>query len=324
MQHSVVKGIGVYLPERIMRNSEFEHLLDTTDEWITARTGIQKRHIAAEEEVTSDLAAKAAAAALTQAGLTPADIDLIVVATTTPDNTMPATAAHVQRKLGIHHGGAFDVNTACAGFVYAMAAADGLLRAGTAKRALVIGAETYSRILDWKDRSTCILFGDGAGALVLEREESADAQGRERGVLLSRLHSDGQYAPILNTTGGVSSTKNAGVLTMNGKEVFRHAVAKMSDSVMEALQAAGLGLGELSLLVPHQANMRILQGVGQKLGLREDQVIATVAEHANTSTASIPLALDAAFRAGKLKSGEIIALTALGAGLAWGSCIIRW
>ncbi len=319
---SVVKGIGAHLPQRVMRNSEFEAALDTSDAWIVERTGIRQRHIAAEGEVTSDLGAKAALNALGNAQMTPDDIDLIVVGTTTPDDTMPSTAAHVQRKIGVGKGGALDVNAACAGFVYAVTVADSLLLSGVAQRALVIGAETYSRILDWNDRSTCILFGDGAGALVLEAEERRGES--PRGVLACRLHADGRLAPILNTTGGVSSTKTAGVLTMTGREVFRHAVAKMSDCVLEGLAAAGLAREELGLLVPHQANMRILSSVAQKLGLPESHVVATVAEHANTSAASIPLALAAAARENRLGSGKIVALSALGAGLTWGSCIIRW
>ncbi len=319
MKQSVVRGVGAYLPLRIMKNQEFEATLDTNDAWIVERTGIRQRHIAADGETTSDLGAHAARAALADAKLTPSDIDLVIVATTTPDETMPATATRIQHKLGIMQGAAFDVNAACSGFIYALTIADSLLKTGAATRALVIGAETYSRILNWQDRGTCILFGDGAGALVLEAQENT-----ERGVVYSRIHSDGQYGDLLATTGGVSKTKQAGTLFMEGKEIFRHASAKMSASVSTALAALNLTASDVDWLVPHQANARILAAVAQKLGITEEHIISTVANHANTSAASIPLALAEAHNAGKLKPGQLIALTALGAGLTWGSCLVRW
>jgi 3-oxoacyl-[acyl-carrier-protein] synthase-3 len=318
----IVRAVGAHLPERIMTNQDFTRILDTSDEWIAERTGIRQRHIAAEGELTSGLGAAAARDALANAGLAASDIDLIVVGTTTPDDTMPATAVHIQRLLGITHGAAFDVSAACSGFVYALTVADSLLKSGQGTRALVIGAETYSRIVDWQDRGTCILFGDGAGAMVLEAVEEGAANGR--GVLHCALAADGNYADILHTTGGVSRTKTAGVLTMQGKEVFRHAVAKMSESVAGALKATGYAVADIDWLVPHQANWRILASVAQKLGISEDDVVSTVAQHANTSAASIPLALDAATRDGRLKPGHLVALTALGSGLTWGSAIIRW
>lgn len=323
MRISVVKGVGAYLPERIMLNREFEETLETSNEWIIERTGIEQRHIAAENQVTSDLGAEAAKAALKNAGMNAEDIDLIVLATTTPDDTMPATAVHVQRKLGIHKGAALDVNAACSGFVYALTVADSMLKSGVGNKALVIGAETYSRILNWEDRSTCILFGDGAGALVLEAEES-DGDVNARGVHFCELHADGQYAPLLATTGGVSSTKNAGVLFMSGKEIFRHATAKMSESLNHAMAQLKLPVESIDWLVPHQANKRILSVVGQKIGLDEKKLISTVARHANTSAASIPLALAEGVADGRIRPHQLIALTALGAGLTWGSCILRW
>ncbi len=317
---SIIKGVGAYLPKRIMPNTEIEKLVDTNDEWIIERTGIHERHIAGEGEWTSDLGVEAAKAALQNAKLKPEDIDLVVLATTTPDETMPATATRIQHKLGITQGAAFDVNAACSGFVYALTVADAMLRAGQGKRALVIGAETFSRILDWKDRGTCILFGDGAGALVLEASPDAGA----RGVLYCKVQSDGQYGNLLATSGGVSSTQSSGTVFMQGKEIFRHASAKMSDGVIEAMLALNMGIDKIDWLVPHQANARILASVAQKLGLDEDRVISTVHAHANTSAASIPLALAAAQDARKLKQGQLLALTALGAGLTWGTCIIRW
>lgn len=320
MARPVVKGVGSALPARVMANKEFESTLDTSDAWIIERTGIRQRYIAAKDERTSDLGTRAAQAALKNAGMKADDIDLVILATTTPDETMPATATRIQHKLGIHRGAAFDVNAACAGYVYALTVADALLRAGQGKRALVIGAETYSRILNWEDRGTCILFGDGAGALVLEMQ---DAPG-ERGILYCNIESDGQYGDLLATTGGVSSTQNAGTLFMQGKEIFRHAVAKMSDSIAHALSALKLDADAVDWLVPHQANARILSGVAQRLHFPESRVISTVHAHANTSAASIPLALDVARLEGKLKAGQLVAMAALGSGLTWGSCIIRW
>lgn len=322
MTVSIVRGVGSYLPPRVVPNSEFERTLETSDSWIVERTGIKSRHIADAGVVTSDLATEAAKAALTAAGMQPDDIDVIIVGTTTPDETMPSTATRVQAKLGMTRGAAFDVNAACAGFVYALSLANGLLVSGTCKRALVIGAETYSRILNWEDRSTCVLFGDGAGAMVLEAVSEQEAQGR--GILHCEIHSAGEYGDILCTTGGVSKTKTAGVLTMQGKEVFRHGVAKMADSVLQGLKATGMTLERLDLLVPHQANIRMLTSMAHKLGLPEDKVVMTVQDHANTSAASIPLALTRAVSDKKLTKDKTLALTALGAGLTWGCCIIKW
>ena len=313
-----IKGYGSYLPKRIVTNFELQETLDTNDEWIVERTGIKQRHIAAKGEFTSDLGAQAASAALTNSGLKPEDIDLLILATTTPDDTMPSTATKIQHKIGMKKGAAFDVNAACAGFVYALTIANNFIRSGSAKRVLVVGAETYSRIIDWNDRSTAILFGDGAAAFVLEGVENS-----EKGILFSKLYSDGEYHSILNTTGGVSSTGKAGFLTMHGKEVFRHAVAKMSDAVSEGLAATGLTNADIDWVIPHQANVRILQAVGKKLNIGDDRLISTVAKHANTSAASIPLAFSVAYDNGKLKSGQLLAIPALGAGLTWGACIIR-
>jgi 3-oxoacyl-[acyl-carrier-protein] synthase-3 len=318
MKRSVVIGTGAHLPARIMTNADFEKIVDTNNEWIVERTGITQRHIAADGEVTSDLAVMAGKEALQQAGVAPDTIDLVVVATTTPDDTMPATAVKVQHKLGITSGAAFDVNAACSGFVYAMTIANNFILAGQAKRVLVIGAETYSRILDWKDRTTCILFGDGAAAVVLEAQEG------ERGILFSKIHSDGQYTGLLATNGGVSSTKTAGTMFMAGKDIFRHAVAKMPAAVEEGMQAVGLPSSAIDWLVPHQANKRILDGVANKLHISEDKVISTVSKHANTSAASIPLALYTGVRDGRIKQGQLIACPALGAGLTWGCTLIKW
>lgn len=318
-----VVGYGACLPEHAVTNAELAKKVDTSDEWIVERTGIRQRYIAAEGELTSHLGAKAAQAALANAKLKADDIDLVLVATTTPDDTMPATATKVQHQLGMTRGAAFDINAACSGYVYALTVADSFIRSGAAKRVLVIGAETYSRILDWSDRSTCILFGDGAAALVLEATEGkGDAS--DRGILFTRIYSDGQYHSILNTTGGVSSTRNAGFLTMQGKEVFRHAVAKMGDVIVEGLGALGLTAENVDWVIPHQANMRIMHGVEKRLGLKEGKLITTVDMHANTSAASIPLAIHFAAEKGLIKQGQILALPALGAGLTWGACILRW
>lgn len=318
---SIVKGYGSYLPQRIVTNLDLEKTLDTNDAWIAERTGIKQRHIAAEGELTSHLGAQAALRALENAGLKPDDIDLLLVATTTPDSTLPATATKIQHQIGMTRGAAFDLNAACAGFVYALITADSFLRAGNAKRALVIGAETYSRILDWKDRSTAILFGDGAAALVLE---ATVKDSENRGILYSKIYSDGQYESILNTTGGISSTKTAGVITMNGKEVFRHATAKMADVVSEGLAKLSLAIEDVDWVIPHQANMRIMQAIVKRLGIPDEKLISTVAMHANTSAASIPLAIAHAVSQNKIRRGQLMVLPALGAGLAWGACIIRW
>lgn len=320
---AVVLGTGMYLPERIMSNDDIARIVDTTNEWIMERTGITQRHIAADGEVTSDMGAKAGAMALHNADVDPASIDLVVLATTTPDDTMPSTATKIQHRLGITRGAAFDVNAACSGFVYAMAVANSFMIAGHAKRVLVIGAETFSRILDWNDRGTCILFGDGAAALVLEAQEQSGVSS-DRGVLYTGVHSDGQYTQLLATNGGVSSTMSAGKLFMHGKEIFRHAVAKMPAAVEQGMAAIGLPTTAIDWLVPHQANMRILAGVAQKLKIGEQKVVATVSKHANTSAASIPLALHLASHDGRIQKGQLVACPALGAGLTWGCTLIRW
>ncbi len=318
----VVSGIGTYLPPKVVPNSYFEQTLETNDAWIVERTGIRQRHFADEGVFTSDLAMEAGKCAIENAGLTTSDIDMVIVCTTTPDETMPSTATRVQHKLGIQNGGAFDVNAACSGFVYGLIVANALIRAGSAKNLLLIGAETYSRIMNWEDRGTCILFGDGAGAVVLQAMDEKQAAGR--GIHYVKAEADGKYADILNTTGGVSKTQTSGVLTMQGKEVYRHAVSKMSDSVDKALKTMGWDVSSVDLLVPHQANIRILQGVAQKIGIAEEKVVATVADHANTSAASIPLALQRAVDDGRLIKQKKLVLTALGAGLTWGACAIVW
>lgn len=318
MLRSVISGIGHYLPEKLVTNKDLEQTLDTSDEWIRERTGIEQRHIAAEGELTSHLATKAAQAALRDAGIDAADIGAIIVATTTPDETFPATATRVQAALGAPAMIAFDMQAACSGFIYALTVADGLIKAGQVKKAIVIGAETYSRIVDWEDRGTCILFGDGAGAVVLSAEENS-----ERGLLHSTLMADGNLADILKTTGGVSATQNAGVVYMQGREVFRHAVAKMIEAVEESLKATGYSLDDIDWLIPHQANARILTSIADKLGLSHDKVVMTTAIHANTSAATIPLALSVAKEDGRLRSGNLITLPALGAGLTWGNCLVR-
>jgi len=315
---AVILGTGACLPKHIMTNADFEKIVETNNEWIIERTGIEQRHIAADGELTSDLAVVAGQEALKTAGVAPDSIDLVVLATTTPDDTMPATAVKVQHQLGITGGAAFDVNAACSGFVFAMTVANNFILAGQTKRVLVIGAETYSRILDWKDRTTCILFGDGAAAVVLEAQEG------DRGILFSKIHSDGQYANLLATNGGVSSTKTAGTMFMAGKEIFRHAVFKMPAAVEEGMQTLGLPTSAIDWLVPHQANMRILNGVAHKLHIGEEKIISTVAQHANTSAASIPLALHTASRDGRIKRGQLVACPALGAGLTWGCTVIKW
>lgn len=323
MIRSAVIGTGAYLPARIMTNYDFAGILETSHEWIASRTGIIQRHIAAEGENTSDLATHAGLDALKNFNIAPDSIDLVILATTTPDDTMPSTASKVQHRLGISRGAAFDINAACSGFVYAISVANSFILARQAQRVLVIGAETYSRILDWQDRSTCILFGDGAAAVVLEAQEGKGINA-DRGILFSRIHSDGQYTQLLKTTGGISSTMTAGVLTMEGKEIFRHAVNKMPASVEEGLQELNINGKEIDWLVPHQANMRILSGVAQKLGISEDKVISTAPMHANTSAASIPLALHEASRDGRIRAGNFIACPALGAGLTWGCFLLRW
>ena len=323
MIRSVVQGCGAYLPERIVSNDELAKKVDTSDEWIRQRTGIRQRHIAAAGEFTSHLALKASERALAHAGIKVSDLDLIVLATATPDETFPATATRVQSALGMTRGAAFDVQAVCAGFVYGVSVADSMLKAGLASTALVIGAETFSRILDWSDRGTCVLFGDGAGALVLKAEEG-EGGSTDRGVLANALHSDGRHHDILYVDGGPSSTRTTGLLRMEGKEVFKQAVVNMAAVVAEVLEKAGLSPTDIDWLVPHQANKRIIDGTGRKLGLSPDQVVVTVDKHANTSAASIPLALDTAVKDGRIKAGDLVLLEGIGGGLAWGASLVRW
>ena len=315
---SVVRGVGAHLPERVVENDWFAGFLDTSDEWIRARTGIERRRFAAEGEFTSDLAAAAARAALADAGMDAGGIDAVIVATTTPDATFPSTAVKVQAALGCR-GFAYDVMAACAGFVFALANADAMIRTGLARRVLVIGAETYSRILDWEDRGTCVLFGDGAGAVILE---GADEDGR--GVISADLNSDGTQAGILYVDGGVGSTGTAGKLRMHGREVFRHAVEKLSSTASAALAGAGMDHGDVDWIVPHQANVRIIEGTARRLGVPMEKVVVTVQDHGNTSAASIPLALSVAAADGRLRPGQVIVTEAIGGGLVWGSVVLRW
>lgn len=320
---STVLGCGSYLPEKSLTNEELATMVDTSDDWIVQRTGIRKRHIASPGEFTSHLAVKAARRALDSAGLEPKDIDMIVLATATPDNTFPATAVTVQNELGIHHGFAFDVHAVCSGFVFAMATADNFLLAGQARRALVIGAETFSRILDWEDRTTCVLFGDGAGAVVLEARE-AEGTLADRGVLTTHLRSDGSHKSKLYVDGGPSSTQTVGHLRMEGKEVFKHAVGMITDVIEDAYKATGFGSDDLDWFVPHQANKRIIDASAKKLGIAPEKVVTTVDQHGNTSAASIPLALDTAVRDGRIKQGDLVMLEAMGGGFTWGSVLLRW
>jgi 3-oxoacyl-[acyl-carrier-protein] synthase-3 len=322
MFRSVVMGCGAYLPAKTVTNADLADLVETSDDWIAQRTGIRERHIARDDETTSDLALAAATRALEAAGIAGSDIDLIVLATTTPDQTFPATAVRVQKALGMTGGAAFDIQAVCSGFIYALAVADNFLRLGQAKRALVIGAETFSRILDWTDRGTCVLFGDGAGAVVLEAKSEAEAGGR--GIISTHLHSDGRFEDILYVDGGPSSTGTVGKLRMNGKEVFRHAVQKLADVVDETLAANGLTAADIDWLVPHQANQRIIDGTGRKLGLSSEKVVSTIARHGNTSAASIPLALAEAVGDGRIKRGDLVLTEAMGGGLTWGAALLRW
>ncbi len=323
MIRSVVQGCGAYLPERIVTNDELAKKMDTSDEWIQQRTGIKQRHIAADGEFTSHLALRAAERALAHAGIAGADLDLIVLATATPDETFPATATVVQKALGMNKGAAFDLQAVCAGFVYGVSVADSMIKNGLAGTALVIGAETFSRILDWNDRGTCVLFGDGAGAIVLKGEPGAGTTA-DRGILANALHSDGRQHDILYVDGGPSSTRTTGFLRMEGKEVFKHAVVNMASVVGEVLGKVGLEAKDVDWLVPHQANKRIIDSTGRKLGLPADRVVVTVDSHANTSAASIPLALDAAVKDGRIKRGDLVLLEGIGGGLAWGASLIRW
>jgi len=320
---SVVLGCGSYLPERILTNAELATRLDTSDEWIVQRTGIRQRHVAAEGEFTSHLAIKAARAALHHARLDAQAIDLIVLATSTPDNTFPATAVAVQEGLGINHGAAFDLQAVCSGFVFALATADNFLRAGSYKRALVIGAETFSRILDWNDRGTCVLFGDGAGAVVLEAQTEA-GKSSDRGVLTTHLRSDGRHKSKLYVDGGPSSTQTVGLLRMEGREVFKHAVGMITDVIVDAFNATGLTADDIDWFIPHQANKRIIDASAHKLHIAPQKVVLTVDLHGNTSAASIPLALAVAVRDGRVKKGDLLLFEAMGGGFTWGSALVRW
>lgn len=321
---SIIAGCGSYLPEHALTNSDLAKRVDTSDTWIVERTGIRQRHVAAEGEFTSHLAFNAANRALEHAGVSPSDVDVIVLATTTPDSTFPATATKVQAMLGLDHGFAFDVQAVCSGFIYGLAVADNFLRTGQAKTALVIGAETFSRILDWDDRGTCVLFGDGAGAVVLKAEDAEGPSNQVRGILSTHLHSDGRHCDLLYVDGGPSTTKTVGHVRMEGREVFRHAVVNLANVLTEALQANGLSPEDVDWVVPHQANKRIIDGTARKLGLAPDRVVVTIDQHANTSAASIPLALDVAVRDGRIKRGDLIILEAMGGGLTWGAGVVRW
>jgi len=319
---SQVAGCGAYLHERVITNRELAGRLDTSDEWIRQRTGIGERRVAAPGELTSDLAVRAAERALASAGMNGSDLDLLVLATATPDNTFPATAAKVQARLGMVRGAAFDVQAVCAGFIFALSVADNALRLGQARTALVIGAETFSRILDWEDRGTCVLFGDGAGALVLKSVSESSPNGRF--ILSNHLHSDGRQYDILYVDGGPSSTRASGFLRMQGREVFRQAVQRLSQVIDEALRANDLTAADIDWLVPHQANSRIIDAMGRKLGLPPDKVVMTIEQHANTSAASIPLALETAVDDGRIKPGHLVLMEALGGGLSWGASLVRW
>jgi len=320
---SVVLGCGSYLPARILSNDELAKAVETTDEWIVQRTGIRERHIAAAGELTSDLALHAARAALANAHVEATSIDLIVLATSTPDQTFPATAVSVQAGLGITQGAAFDLQAVCSGFVFALSVVDSMLRSGACKRALVIGAETFSRILDWNDRTTCVLFGDGAGALVLEAQPQAGTTA-DRGLLTTHLRSDGRYKSKLYVDGGPSSTQTVGHLRMEGRDVFKHAIAMITDVIYDAFKATGTSAADIDWFVPHQANKRIIDGSAHKLGITPDKVVITVDRHGNTSAASIPLALTDAMADRRIKRGNLILLEAMGGGFTWGSALLRW
>ena len=319
---SRIIGCGGYLPERVVTNAELARRVDTSDEWIRQRTGIQERRIAAKGEKTSDLGTAAARTALARAGIDVDQLDLIIVATATPDETFPATATTIQAHLGMTRGAAFDLQAVCTGFVYALAVADNFLRLGQARTALVIGAETFSRILDWEDRTTCVLFGDGAGATVLQAQETDDHT--PRGVLSTHLYSDGRHHDALYVDGGPSSTQSTGHLRMEGREVFRHAVVRMSEAIDAALSANQLGANDVDWLVPHQANMRIIEATGKRLNLSPERVVTTVDRHANTSAASIPLALFEAVEDGRIQEGDLVLLEGMGGGFTWGSALVRW
>jgi 3-oxoacyl-[acyl-carrier-protein] synthase-3 len=323
VNRSVVLGCGSYLPERILTNAELAAKVDTSDEWIVQRTGIRQRHIAAEGEFTSHLAINAAHAALADAGVDAQSVDLIVLATSTPDNTFPATAVTVQNALGIHHGAAFDLQAVCSGFIFALATADNFLRSGAFSRALVIGAETFSRILDWNDRGTCVLFGDGAGAIVLDAQPQSGVK-PDRGILTTHLRSDGRHKSKLYVDGGPSSTQTVGHLRMEGREVFKHAVGMITDVIVDAFKESGITADDIDWFVPHQANKRIIDASAHKLHIAPQKVVLTVDRHGNTSAASIPLALAVAVADGRLKKGDLVLLEAMGGGFTWGSALLRW
>ncbi len=320
---SVIRGVGAHLPARIMTNADLVKIVDTSDEWIVERSGIRERHIAADNELTSTLGIAAAHQALVRAGIDPVDIDLVVCATATPDRTFPSTAVRIQSGLGITKGAAFDVQAVCSGFVYALAIADNFIKTGQSNRALVIGAETFSRILDWTDRSTCVLFGDGAGAVVLEAQPQHGTR-EDRGILSTMIRSDGRFEDLLYVDGGPGSTKTVGHLRMNGREVFRHAVQKISGVIEETLVANGYAADEIDLFIPHQANVRILDGIAKKLGINQDKIVKTLEKHGNTSAASIPLALNQAFEEHRVREGSLILMEAMGGGFTWGAALARW
>ena len=320
---AIARGCGHYLPSRVVTNDELAERLNTSDEWIRSRTGIGQRHIAADDELTSDLGTKAAEAALAAAGLAATDIDAILVATATPDQTFPSTATRIQHNLGMTSGFAFDIQAVCAGFIFGLANANGLILSGMADRILVIGAETFSRILDWEDRSTCVLFGDGAGAVVLERSEGTGTPS-DRGVLSTCLHSDGAHNRILHVDGGPSGTQSTGVLKMEGKEVFRHAVSKLADVADEVMERASVTGDDIDWIVPHQANYRIIESTAKRAGVPMEKVVVTVESHGNTSAASIPLALSTAVGDGRILPGQLLLMEGIGGGLAWGGAVLRW
>ena len=320
---AVVAGIGHYLPQNIVTNADLEKIVDTSDEWIKSRSGIERRHFVAKGETTSDLAAAAARAALLDANLSAGDIDAIVLATSTADLTFPSAATMVQAKIGMRQGFAFDVQAVCAGFIYALSTANALILSGQAKRVLVIGAESFSKLMDWQDRTTSVLFGDGAGALVLEADETATGTNTDRGILATDLHSDGQFSDLLYVDGG-TSTGTTGFLRMQGKEVFRHAVEKLAQTAHAALEKAGFGTNDVDWIVPHQANLRIISATAQRMGVEMERVVVTVQDHGNTSAASIPLALSVGVARGQIKRGDLLVTEAIGGGLAWGAVVLRW
>lgn len=320
---SVIRSVGAHLPKRIVTNADLAKIVDTTDEWIVERSGIRQRHIAGDDELTSTLGIAAAHQALVRAGIDPVEIDLVVCATSTPDRTFPATAVKIQSGLGVTKGAAFDVQAVCSGFVYAMAVADNFIKTGQSHRALVIGAETFSRILDWTDRSTCVLFGDGAGAVVLEAQPQHGTRD-DRGILSTLIRSDGRFEDLLYVDGGPGSTKTVGHLRMNGREVFRHAVQKISGVIEETLVATGYAADEIDLFIPHQANVRILDGIGKKLGVDPSKIVKTLEKHGNTSAASIPLALNQAFEEHRVREGSLVLMEAMGGGFTWGAVLARW